>query len=122
MAELHWPGRTGRAFAYAGLLAAGATLELGSDAPVAPLDPWDGVAAAVARTDDERAPWHPEQAISLPDALAAAARGRRGIRAGDPADLVITAGEPAAADPAALRGVEVLGTLLGGRWTYRQHL
>ncbi|MEV5501344.1 hypothetical protein AB0M50_38705, partial [Nonomuraea fuscirosea] len=69
-----------------------------------------------------RSPWHPEQAISLPDALAAAARGRRGIRAGDPADLVITAGEPAAADPAALRGVEVLGTLLGGRWTYRQHL
>lgn len=121
VAELHWPGRTGRAFAYAGLLAAGATLELGSDAPVAPLDPWDGVAAAVARTDDERAPWHPEQAISLPDALAAAARGRRGIRAGDPADLVITAGEPAAADPAALRAVEVLGTLLGGRWTYRQH-
>ncbi|GAA3579584.1 amidohydrolase family protein [Nonomuraea rosea] len=122
VADLHWHGRTHRAFAYADLLAAGAVLELGSDAPVAPLDPWDGLAAAVGRTDDERPPWHPEQSIPLPAVLAAASRGRRGVRRGDAADLMITAADPSGLDAAGLRGMDVLGTLLGGRWTHRQHL
>ncbi|MFI6450746.1 amidohydrolase [Streptosporangium amethystogenes] len=120
VADLHWRGRTGRAFAYADLLAAGARLELGSDAPVAPLDPWDGIASAVARTDDERPPWHPEQAISLPVALAAAGRGRAGVRPGDPADLMITEYDPAGLDGDGLRHMPILGTLLGGRWTHRR--
>jgi Predicted metal-dependent hydrolase with the TIM-barrel fold len=119
VAELHWAGRTGRAYAYADLLRAGATLEIGSDAPVAPLDPWDGITAAVARTDDDREPWHPEQAISLAEALRASARGRDGVAPGDPADLVIVADDPATLDPARLREIEVLGTLLAGRWTHR---
>ncbi|MGJ6961403.1 amidohydrolase [Streptosporangium sp. G11] len=122
VADLHWPGRTGRAFAYADLLAAGAVIELGSDAPVAPLDPWDGIASAVARTDDERPPWHPEQAIPLRVALAAAARGRAGVRPGDPADLVITEYDPAVLDGDGLRHMPILGTLLGGRWTHRRSI
>ncbi|MBB6346773.1 hypothetical protein FHU36_003282 [Nonomuraea muscovyensis] len=122
VADRHWPGRTHRAFAYADLLAAGAVLEIGSDAPVAPLDPWDGMASAITRTDDDRPAWHPEQAIPLAAVLASAARGRRGIRPGDVADLVVTATDPAGRAPADLRGTEVLGTLLGGRWTYRQQL
>ncbi|MER6829994.1 amidohydrolase family protein [Streptosporangium sp. NPDC000563] len=122
VADLHWRGRTGRAFAYADLLAAGAVVELGSDAPVAPLDPWDGIASAVARTDDERPPWHPEQAIPLPVALAASARGRTGVRPGDPADLVITEYDPAGLDGNGLRHMPILGTLLGGRWTHRRSI
>ncbi|MEV2270817.1 amidohydrolase [Nonomuraea africana] len=122
VADLHWRGRTHRAFAYADLLAAGAVLELGSDAPVAPLDPWDGMASAIARTDDERPAWHPEQAIPLEVVLSSACRGRRGIRPGDAADLMITATDPAGLVPAELRGIEVLGTLLGGRWTHRHRI
>jgi predicted amidohydrolase YtcJ len=119
VADRHWAGRTGRAFAYADLLRAGATLEFGSDAPVSPLDPWIGIASAVHRTGpDGRAPWHPEQAIPLPEALAAAAAGRRTLRVGDPADLVITDADPYAAEPAALRTLPVHATLLGGRWTH----
>jgi hypothetical protein len=119
VADRHWAGRTGRAFAYAGLLRAGATLEIGSDAPVSPLDPWLGIAAAVHRTGpDGRAPWHPEQTIPLPEALAAAAAGRRTLRVGDPADLVITDADPATAGPDALRALPVFGTLLAGRWTH----
>ncbi len=34
-------------------------LLLGSDAPVAPLDPWVSMAAAVGRDRDGREPWHP---------------------------------------------------------------
>jgi predicted amidohydrolase YtcJ len=76
VADTHWPGRTGRAFPYRALLAARAVLEFGSDAPVAPLDPWDGIASAVGRSDDERPAWHPEQAVGVADALAASSRGR----------------------------------------------
>ncbi|WP_433347396.1 amidohydrolase [Microtetraspora malaysiensis] len=119
VADTHWCGRTSRAFAYADLLAAGAALEIGSDAPVSPLDPWDGIASAVARTDDERPPWHPEQAISLRDALAAASRGRSSVREGDPADLMILERDPSLLTPEELRRPGVLGTLVGGRWTHR---
>lgn len=119
VAETHWPGRTGRAYPYRALREAGAVLEFGSDAPVAPLDPWDGIAAAVARSDDGRPAWHPEQALSVADALAASSRGRRGLTAGSAADLVIVGEDPASAAPSALRDMPVLATLLGGRWTYR---
>ena len=118
VAERHWPGRTARAFPYAGLLAAGATLEIGSDAPVSPLDPWDGIAAAVTRTNDERSSWHPEQAISLTEALRAASKGRDAVRVGDVADLMVVATDPASADPAALRTVPIVITLLAGRVTH----
>jgi len=119
VADRHWAGRTDRAFRYADLMAAGATVQIGSDAPVAPLDPWDGIAAAVGRTDDERPAWHPEQAITLADALAGAALGRAAVGVGEPADLVIVDGVPTGTNLRQLRTMPVFGTLLGGRWTYR---
>ncbi|WP_020661047.1 amidohydrolase [Amycolatopsis benzoatilytica] len=118
VADRHWPGRTHRAYAYRALLQSGARLEFGSDAPVAPLDPWDGIAAAVGRTDDERPPWHPEQAIPLEDALAASSGGRRGVRVGDPADLVLTAADPSGLSTKELREMPVSATILAGRPTY----
>ena len=118
VAETHWKGRTGRAYPYRSLLEAGATLEFGSDAPVAPLDPWDGIASAVFRTDDDRPAWHPEQALSVAEALAASSRGRR-LAVGAVADLVIVAEDPGKVSAASLRDIPVLGTLLGGEWTYR---
>ncbi|MFD7885974.1 amidohydrolase [Streptomyces bauhiniae] len=118
VADHHWAGRTARAFAYAGLLAAGARLEFGSDAPVSPLDPWLGIAAAVTRTDDTRPAWHPEQRLSVPDALVAAARGRRAVRVGDPADLVVVDVDPLDADADTLRTMPVHATMTDGRWTH----
>ncbi|MFJ3662815.1 amidohydrolase [Streptomyces sp. NPDC090119] len=118
VADHHWAGRTGRAFAYADLLAAGARLEFGSDAPVSPLDPWLAIASAVTRTDDARPAWHPEQRLSVPDALVAAARGRRGIRVGDPADLVVVDVDPLEADADTLRAMPVHATMTDGRWTH----
>src|SRR4051794_15542121 len=79
VADRLWAGRTDRAFAYRSLLDAGVTLVLGSDAPVAPLDPWVTIAAAVHRSGDDRPSWHPEQEIPLPVAVAASAGpGRAG--------------------------------------------
>ncbi|MGH3756954.1 amidohydrolase [Actinophytocola sp.] len=118
VAERHWPGRTARAFAYADLLRAGATLEFGSDAPVAPLDPWDGIASALTRTDDGRDPWHPEQALPLPAALAASAGGRTTVAVGDPADLVVAGRDLRNLPPDELRDMPIVATILGGRPTH----
>ncbi|GHJ41209.1 amidohydrolase [Streptomyces sp. TS71-3] len=118
VADRHWAGRTARAFAYADLLAAGARLEFGSDAPVSPLDPWIGIAAAVSRTADERPAWHPEQRIPLAAALAAAAQGKSLITVGDAADLAVLDADPARTDTATLRAMPVYATMLAGRWTH----
>jgi predicted amidohydrolase YtcJ len=119
VADRYWAGRTDRAFMLASLLSAGAKLALGSDAPVAPLDPWVGIAAAVGRTRDGRASWHPEQGVSRQAALAASARGRHRVRVGDPADLAICETDPCAASLDDLRRMPVAATLLGGRFTHR---
>jgi predicted amidohydrolase YtcJ len=119
VADHYWAGRTDRAFAYGDLVAAGASLALGSDAPVAPLDPWLAIAAAVHRSRDGRPAWHPEQAVSRETALAASVRGGLPIADDDPADLVIVDRDPMTTSPDELRAMPVAGTLLGSRWTWR---
>ncbi|MCT2585400.1 amidohydrolase [Actinophytocola gossypii] len=117
-ADAHWPGRTTRAFAYRSLLDAGARLEFGSDAPVAPLDPWDAIASAITRTDDDRPPWHPEQALTLAEALAASTGGRTTVEVGDPADLVLIGRDLSALPPDELREVPITATVLDGHLTH----
>jgi predicted amidohydrolase YtcJ len=121
VADRHWAGRTDRAFALASLAAAGVRLALGSDAPVAPLDPWQAVAAAVERTRDGREPWHPEQRLDLLTALRSSTDGRPlELAVGAPADLAVLDVDPLTAGAAPLRDMPVAGTLLGGRWTHRE--
>ncbi len=114
-----WAGHTAHAYPFAGLLAAGARLRFGSDAPVADPHPWQAVADAVRRTDDERPPWHPEQALPLVAALPAASDGRSGVRVGDRADLVLVGADPATVPATDLAETPVLATLLAGRFTHR---
>lgn len=119
VAERYWAGRTDRAFMLAALAAAGVELALGSDAPVAPLDPWIAISAAVGRTRDGREPWHPEQAIEARAALAASTGGRGAeVRAGAPADLAVVELDPFAASVDELRRMPVALTLLGGLITH----
>ena len=118
VADVHWHGRTGGAFALRSLLDHGATLAFGSDAPVSPLDPWPAIAAAVTRTDNDLPAWHPEQRIDLDEALRASARGRSVVDVGQPADLVAVDVDPATSTPAQLRSMPVALTVLDGRPTY----
>jgi predicted amidohydrolase YtcJ len=118
-AESNWSGRTQRAFPLRSLLDAGAMLALGSDAPVAPLDPWGGMSVATTRSrQDGRGPWHPQECISRRQALAASARGRSRIRVGDPADLAVLEADPLAVSDADFAAMPVKATLLAGRFTY----
>jgi predicted amidohydrolase YtcJ len=118
-AESNWAGRTDRAFPLQSLLAAGATLALGSDAPVSRLDPWTAMSSATTRSGrDGRAPWHPEQAITRQEALAASARGRDRIREGDPADIAVLDADPVAVPDEVFAAMPVAATLVSGRFTY----
>lgn len=120
IAEVHWAGRTDRAFVLRSLLDAGASLRLGSDAPVAPLDPWVSIAAAVTRSRDARDAWHAEQVITVEEALCASTRGDDDlVEVGRPADLVIVPLDPFTCDPELLRTMPVHATILAGRVTAR---
>jgi predicted amidohydrolase YtcJ len=125
--DIYWADRAPRAFALRSLVDQGTRLILGSDAPVAPLDPWVSIAAAVTRTRDGRDPWHGEQALTLDEALRFSTRSR--IAVGEPADVVILDADPywlvdaCGSDLAkasdALRAMPVWMTLNQGRVTHR---
>ena len=78
-----WPTATARAYPMRDLLRFGTRLVLGSDAPVAPLDPWQAIEAATSRT------FCPDQALTFDEAVAASTR--TSIAPGQPADLVVAA-------------------------------
>src|SRR5207244_159113 len=71
LADRFWGERAADAYAYSSLREAGALLANGSDAPVEELDPLAGIRAGVLRTLDERPAWHPEQALTVQNALEA---------------------------------------------------
>jgi predicted amidohydrolase YtcJ len=121
IADHYWAGRTDRAFAFASLDRAGARLLLGSDAPVAPLDPWVSMAAAVGRDRDGRDPWHPDERVSALTAWRGSTDGRVGVSVGDVADVVLVESDPLATgvSSSALRGMRVLATAIEGRFTHR---
>ncbi|MEJ3652461.1 amidohydrolase family protein [Actinomycetes bacterium KLBMP 9759] len=122
VADRLWAGRTHRAFAFRSLLDSGAGLVLGSDAPVAPLDPWITIASAVNRTADDRPRWHPEQEIPLDVAISASSGPDGPLAVGRRADLVVAGRDPASTPSLELRDLPVAATMVGGRWTYRGSL
>lgn len=116
LADGYWAAQRAIGYPMASLLRAGSVLRLGSDAPVAPLDPWQTIAAAVSRTADAREPWHPEERLTLDEALAASVR--TAVRPGEPADFVLCGADPRALSDDARRRMPVLATTLNGRVTH----
>ena len=78
-ARRDWGDRAESAgYAWRSLLDAGATLALGQDAPLEPLDPWPGIALAVLRRDPtwaEEAPFGAAEAMTLEEVLRASTVG-----------------------------------------------
>ena len=119
--EKLWGHCTERMYRFADLANAGASLWLGSDAPVAPLDPWLEIQAAVDRKmPEETQAWHENQRVSRKLALASSTDGK-GIhpQMGQVADLVLLDADPLTCSSDVLRHMPVAGTLLAGRFTYR---
>jgi predicted amidohydrolase YtcJ len=124
LADRFWPEKTDGAYAFRSLLESGAVVANGSDAPIEELDPLGGIRAGVLRTIDERPPWHPDQAVTVEQALVATCvtpawlcgdeRRRGKLLPGFLADLVVLSTDPV--DD--LRGCEVVATMAGGRWVF----
>jgi predicted amidohydrolase YtcJ len=128
LAERFWGDRVEGAYAFRSLLESGALVANGSDAPVEDLDPLAGIRAGVLRTIDERPPWHPEQSVTVEQALQASTvapawlageeRRRGRLLPGFLADLVVLSRDPLECPVEELETVEVVATMVGGRWTH----
>jgi predicted amidohydrolase YtcJ len=128
LAELFWPDRADGAYAFRSLWESGALVANGSDAPVEELEPLAGIRAGVLRTIDERPAWHPEQCLTVEQALIASTvnpawlsgdeRRRGKLLPGYLADLVVLSRDPLDCPPDELETVEVVATMVGGRWVH----
>ena len=119
-------------YAFRSLLDAGVTLAFGSDWTVAPLDPLQGIAAAVTRrTLDGKNPkgWVPEQKITVEEAVRAFTVGsacaefqeqvKGTITPGKLADLVMLDRDIFKVDPAEIERTRVELTVMDGKLVYQ---
>ena len=129
LADAFWEGKTAGAYAFRSLVDSGALVANGSDAPVEELDPLFGIRAGVTRTLDERDAWHPEQAVTVEQALHATCvapawltgdeRRRGKLLPGYLADLVVLDRDPLETPADELGEIQVVATMVGGRWAHR---
>jgi len=134
MAERHWGRERCRgAYALKAQLRHGAALALGSDCPVEVIDPLVGIHAAVTRRRADGSPgpegWYPEERLTVEEAVrgftwgaayAAGSEDRLGsLRVGKLADLTILDQDIFTIDPMEILNTRVMGTVVGGRFTWR---
>jgi predicted amidohydrolase YtcJ len=123
LADRFWAGKTDGAYAFKSLLASGAVVANGSDAPIEELDPLAGVRAGVLRTIDDRPSWRAEECVTVDEAfratcvapawLAGDERRRGTLIPGHDADLVVLD-----RDPWQDLETQVVATMVAGRWVH----
>ncbi|MDQ1136842.1 putative amidohydrolase YtcJ [Microbacterium sp. SORGH_AS 1204] len=122
MTDAIWAEQSAQPYPLRALVDSGANVRFGSDAPVAPFDPWAAMASAVFRTRDGRDAWQPHQRVDIGTAIAASTAGGSTapaeISPGALADLVIVDADPLTANERSLRAMPVRTTLLAGRMTH----
>jgi hypothetical protein len=128
LAERFWPELLDGSYAFRSLLESGAVVANGSDAPIEELDPLAGIRAGVTRTIDERPGWRMQEALTVEQALHATTvapawvagdeRTRGKLVPGYLADLVVLSRDPVECPPDELESVEVVATMVGGRWVH----
>jgi predicted amidohydrolase YtcJ len=122
LAKRFWADHLDGTYSFRDLLDAGTRLVNGSDAPIEELDPWGGLCAGVLGH------WRPDQRVGVEEALNAATvapawqtydeRRRGKLLPGYLADLVVLDRDPFAIPSEELPGVQVVATMVGGRWTH----
>ncbi|MBM2824125.1 MAG: Amidohydrolase 3, partial [Thermoleophilia bacterium] len=128
LADRFWADRINGTYAFRSLWDSGAFIANGSDAPVEELDPLAGIRAGVLRTIDERPAWRQDQCLTIEEALVASTvnpawlsgdeRRRGKLLPGYLADLVVLSRDPLACPLDELETVEVVATMVGGRWVH----
>ncbi|MEJ2457809.1 MAG: amidohydrolase [Novosphingobium sp.] len=122
------PDRLAGAYAWKSLAAAGATLAFGSDTPVEPARPFEGLAVAITRQGADGQPfggWQPQEVLSRDAALNAYTTGAAyamfaedklgRIAKGYDADFLFVDTDPMLATPEQIRKTKVLETWIGGQ-------
>jgi predicted amidohydrolase YtcJ len=130
LADRFWADRIDGAYAFRSLWDSGALVANGSDAPVEELDPLAGIRAGVLRTIDDRPAWRPEECLTIEEALVASTvnpawlsgdeRRRGKLLPGYLADLVVLSRDLVECPADELETVEVVATMVGGRWVHNQ--
>lgn len=130
IADKNWGRRARNAFVFRTLWDSGVVMAFGSDVPIEPIRPLDGIGAAVhrAKPNDRRGPWYPKQRLSVWEAVwcftmgAAIAGGdqhQRGmIRPGHLADLVILDRNIFTIDPRRVFDTQIDMTVVAGEVVY----
>lgn len=126
--------RSSRTYAFRTFLDHGVRLALGTDWPVAPLDPMQTLYAATTRaTLDGKNPngWFPEQKLTISEALSAYTMGsaysefqdhdKGTIERGKLADFVLLSADILTIPPEKIRDTRVLKTWVGGKLVYEAH-
>jgi len=128
MADQHLGTRVEHAYAYRDISDHGATVILGSDAPVEPVNPFFGIHAAVTRQQLDGSPgpngWQPQQRLSLSEAIKGfsqtpaetTGRGTKigKIGAGACADFIILDKDPFVIPPSELAQIQPMATFIDG--------
>ncbi|HIT75028.1 MAG TPA: amidohydrolase family protein [Candidatus Avipropionibacterium avicola] len=116
-----WPDRTDRCFRTHTMVEAGVDVRFGSDAPVARLDPWLAMAAAVHRGATDHPAWHPDEAVDVTTALRCSTNGIDRLAVGGLGDVMVLDENPlswqgSSAEVAErLAQTEVAATVVSGR-------
>jgi predicted amidohydrolase YtcJ len=125
--------RSRGAYAWRRLLEAGARLAFGTDYSVEPLNPMEGLYAAVTRKDRLGEPgegWFPDQKLTIEEAIRLYTLGsayaqfmedRKGmLKQGYLADVVVMADDLMSIPPEQIIGARVDYTIVGGKVVYRR--
>jgi predicted amidohydrolase YtcJ len=122
LAHRFWGDRLDGVYSFRSLLDAGTRLLNGSDAPIEELDPWGGIVAGVLRH------WRDDQRVTVEEAIRATTvqpawqtyeeRRRGKLLPGYAADLVVLDRDPFAIPAEEPPEVQVVATMVGGRWTH----
>lgn len=130
-ADRYWGARNRYAYNPRLQLDHGARIAFGSDAPVEPFAPLLGIHAAITRQRNGKPAggWYPEARLNLRESLrgftqgpayAAGMEDRLGqLSQGFLADLIILDADLTRVEPDAIPELKVLGTMVDGRWRYR---
>jgi len=134
IADRHWGERSRHAYALNSIVRNDISYAFGSDAPVESPNPFFGLHAAVTRTRPDGSPdsngWHPDQKISLLEALHGYTTGAAyaghfehdlgQLSVGYFADFIVLNQDPFALSPSEIVQLSPQSVAIAGNWVWRK--